>query len=135
MTTDTRLDVAELELHELEAALARSRASRASTAARSSSGFIARGVTDFAQMTDLGRELRDAADAARSTSARRRRARERSTDGTTKFLLELADGNHIESVYSSPDTPVADVLPLDAGRVRDAMRVLPDRQDGHRSAI
>src|SRR5438093_1315575 len=50
------------------------------------------------------RELR--ADVARafvlSTPALERR--ERSTDGTEKFLLRLADGRHIESVFI-PDTP------------------------------
>ena len=56
---------------------------------------------------------------------------ERSADGTEKFLLELADGRRIESVFI-PDTPGADAS---ASRPRSAarwLRLLPDRQDGAR---
>jgi 23S rRNA (adenine2503-C2)-methyltransferase len=63
-----------------------------------------RGETDFEAMTDLGRELRSqlARDVALSTPAVVKR--ERSDDGTTKLLLQLADGQLIESVFI-PDTP------------------------------
>jgi 23S rRNA (adenine2503-C2)-methyltransferase len=63
-----------------------------------------RGVTDFAQMTDLGRELRMKLAAAFVVSTPVVESRQVSTDGTTKFLLRLADGRHVESVYI-PDTP------------------------------
>ena len=90
-----------------------------------------RGVTDFAAMTDLRATCARArgADSASTTPGVVRR--ERSTDGTTKFLLELADGTRIESVFI-PDTPAHDLLHLDAGRLRDGVRLLPDRQDGAR---
>ena len=52
-----------------------------------------------------------------------------SEDGTQKFVLRLADGKQIESVFI-PDTPVADLLRLDTGWMRDGLRLLPDRQDG-----
>ena len=60
--------------------------------------------------------------------------RERSIDGTEKFLLRLADGQRIESVFI-PDTPVHDLLHLDPGGLRDGLRVLPHRQDGAHRAI
>ena len=56
-------------------------------------------------MTDLAATLRDAARGARSPSRRPTvDTRQTSADGTTKFLLELDDGRHIEAVYI-PDTP------------------------------
>jgi 23S rRNA (adenine2503-C2)-methyltransferase len=63
-----------------------------------------RGVTDVSAMTDLSRELRDklASEFTLTTPAIARR--ETSADGTEKFLLRLADGRHIESVFI-PDTP------------------------------
>jgi len=63
-----------------------------------------RGVTDIAAMTDLSRELRAtlAREFALTTPAIV--ARERSIDGTEKFLLRLSDGRQLESVFI-PDTP------------------------------
>ena len=70
--------------------------------------------------------------------ARRRPAQEQSVDGTTQFLLRLADGKHIESVFIPEHRrrsrePVTFCLSTQVGC---AMRcaLLPDRQDGHRSA-
>src|SRR5712691_7363078 len=98
-----RVDLAELERPALEVALAEHGHQRFH--ARQIFRWIyRRGVSDVEAMTDLSRELR--ADVARafvlSTPALERR--ERSTDGTEKFLLRLADGRHIESVFI-PDTP------------------------------
>ena len=61
-------------------------------------------MTDFARMTDLPAALRArlAASFAVRTPAVLRRAR--STDGTVKFQLGLADGRSVESVFI-PDTP------------------------------
>ena len=55
-------------------------------------------------MSDVPRALREqlAAEFVFTTPALAHR--ERSTDGTEKFLLRLADGQHIESVFI-PDTP------------------------------
>ena len=63
-----------------------------------------RGVTGFDQMSDLGRDLRLELARGFTVSTPAVVRRERSEDGTTKLLLALADGKHIESVYI-PDTP------------------------------
>jgi len=63
-----------------------------------------RGVTDFAQMTDLARPLRARLAAEFAIATPEVRTRQTSVDGTTKFLLRLADGRDIEAVYI-PDTP------------------------------
>jgi 23S rRNA (adenine2503-C2)-methyltransferase len=63
-----------------------------------------RGVTDFDVMTDLPRPARAALARSFTIGTPAIEARHTSEDGTTKFLLELADGRHIESVYI-PDTP------------------------------
>ena len=63
-----------------------------------------RGVTDFEAMTDLPRPLRQDL-ATRFRIATPELVHEaRSTDGTRKFLFQLADGRRIESVFI-PDTP------------------------------
>ena len=64
----------------------------------------ARGVTDFAAMTDLAQPLRATLAERCRVSTPAIDARQVSTDGTTKFLLRLGDGRHIEAVYI-PDTP------------------------------
>ncbi|HUE85573.1 MAG TPA: 23S rRNA (adenine(2503)-C(2))-methyltransferase RlmN [Vicinamibacterales bacterium] len=63
-----------------------------------------RGVTDFSAMTNLGLMLRQqlAEDFRVTTPAIVRR--DVSEDGTQKFVLGLADGRQIESVFI-PDTP------------------------------
>src|SRR3954452_2907901 len=63
-----------------------------------------RGVTEFAGMTDIGRDLRSSLAAAFRIVTPEIVRRETSNDGTTKFLLRLEDGHLIESVYI-PDTP------------------------------
>src|SRR5687768_10393997 len=103
MLSHTHLDIAELELHELEQALAR--LDRPRFHARQIFQWVyRRGITDFAQMSDLSRDLRTDLAAACTIATPVVERRDRSADGTTKFLLRLADGKHIESVYI-PDTP------------------------------
>jgi 23S rRNA (adenine2503-C2)-methyltransferase len=63
-----------------------------------------KGETDFSRMSDLGRELRTALAERFQISTPRLVREDRSPDGTRKFLVELADGKRIESVYI-PDTP------------------------------
>jgi 23S rRNA (adenine2503-C2)-methyltransferase len=63
-----------------------------------------RDVTDFEAMTDLPRPLRTALAAELTITTPRLIGRERSEDGTEKFLLELDDERRIESVFI-PDTP------------------------------
>jgi 23S rRNA (adenine2503-C2)-methyltransferase len=55
-------------------------------------------------MTDLSRDLRAALARDFTFTTPVVEHRETSTDGTEKFLLRLADGRHIESVFI-PDTP------------------------------
>jgi len=62
------------------------------------------GVTDFGAMTNLGRELRERLAVTFALGPPAIAGRQTSADGTTKFLLRLADGRHIETVYI-PDTP------------------------------
>lgn len=64
----------------------------------------ARGVADFEAMTDLPRDLRARLASEFSIATPAIAHRERSTDGTEKFLLRLDDGRQIESVFI-PDTP------------------------------
>jgi 23S rRNA (adenine2503-C2)-methyltransferase len=99
---ECRHDIAEMELSELEHTLESLGYPRFH--GRQLFQWVhKRGITDFGEMTDLGRDLR-------STLAARFRIatpdvvrRERSIDGTTKFLLRLEDGQLIESVFI-PDT-------------------------------
>jgi 23S rRNA (adenine2503-C2)-methyltransferase len=63
-----------------------------------------RGVTGFAEMTNLGRELRAALEEKAVVSLPEVTQHDVSEDGTQKFVLRLADGRQIESVFI-PDTP------------------------------
>jgi 23S rRNA (adenine2503-C2)-methyltransferase len=100
---DHQLDLAGLEQHELEQALGDLGHPRFH--ARQIFQWIhKRGVTEPEAMTDLGRELRRKLAAGFTLNTPEVLRRERSSDGTTKFLLRLADGRQIESVYI-PDTP------------------------------
>jgi 23S rRNA (adenine2503-C2)-methyltransferase len=63
-----------------------------------------RGVTDFGEMTDLGRDLRTSLAGAFRVVTPELVRKETSADGTTKFLLRMDDGQQIESVFI-PDTP------------------------------
>src|SRR5689334_22501408 len=103
MSTTTRIDLAGMELPELEQALT-DRGQPRFHARQIFQWIHKRGRTDFAEMSDLPRDLRArlAADDVVATPIVERM--ERSTDGTTKFLLRLADGKFIESVFI-PDTP------------------------------
>ncbi|RMH22488.1 MAG: 23S rRNA (adenine(2503)-C(2))-methyltransferase RlmN, partial [Acidobacteria bacterium] len=57
-----------------------------------------RGVSDFAAMTDLSRELRDALAERFSLERPAVIHRHRSADGTVKLLFRLADGKTVEAV-------------------------------------
>jgi 23S rRNA (adenine2503-C2)-methyltransferase len=63
-----------------------------------------KGVTDFERMTNLSRQLRRELAQRFRISTPAVREKEISEDGTVKFLLELDDGQRIESVFI-PDTP------------------------------
>lgn len=96
-------DVAEMERAQLADALA-SRGVERFHAGQIYRWIFRRGITDFAAMTDLSRDLRKRLADEFVVRTAKVVARERSVDGTEKFLLELADGRRIESVYI-PDTP------------------------------
>jgi 23S rRNA (adenine2503-C2)-methyltransferase len=115
MVNDTRLDIAGAELHELEQSLAD--LGRPRFHGRQIFQWVhKRGVTDVALMSDLSRELRaalsDHFDLRTPVVVRR----EQSTDGTTKFLLRLDDGKHIESVCI-PESPSGSANPAEADRI------------------
>lgn len=101
--TSPRLDLAELDLPELEAALEKRGAERYH--ARQLYRWIyRRAITDFDQMTDLSRALRAQLQEEFTVATPRVVSDERSVDGTRKFVLELADHRRIEAVFI-PDTP------------------------------
>jgi 23S rRNA (adenine2503-C2)-methyltransferase len=96
-------DLAAMDLEELEAAL-EARGHPRFHARQIYAWIYRKGVTAFAQMTDLSRPLRADLALHFRISTPRVVERETSTDGTTKFLLGLEDGRHIEAVFI-PDTP------------------------------
>ncbi len=98
-----RIDLANLERTELEELL-RARGVEPFRAAQLLRWIYKRGITDFDRMTDLSKALRASFREIFAISTPRCVARDRSTDGTEKFLLELSDGRRVESVYI-PDTP------------------------------
>jgi 23S rRNA (adenine2503-C2)-methyltransferase len=97
------LDLAELELSELEAALGAYGAERYH-AHQIYRWIYRRGVTEIDRMTDLSRSLRARLRDELVVSTPRVVGDERSVDGTRKFVLELADTRRIEAVFI-PDTP------------------------------
>jgi 23S rRNA (adenine2503-C2)-methyltransferase len=103
VNAEKRPDLGDLERPALEAALA-ARGHKPFHARQIFRWIYTRGVTDVGAMTDLSRDLR--ADVARAFTLETPALAQRhtSTDGTEKFLLRLADGRHIESVFI-PDTP------------------------------
>jgi 23S rRNA (adenine2503-C2)-methyltransferase len=103
MQTDPRTNVADLELAELEHALEALGHPRFH-ARQIFQWVYKRGITEFAQMSDLGRDLRVQLAAAFTIATPEVVRSERSEDGTAKFLLRLSDGRQIESVFI-PDTP------------------------------
>jgi len=97
------MDLAELELHELEEAV-RGLGLPAFHARQIFHWVYARGVADFEEMTDLSRAARAKLREAFTIGVPVVVSQQTSEDGTAKFLLRLADSRQIESVYI-PDTP------------------------------
>lgn len=98
-----RSDVAELERPALESLL-EARGLPRFRACQMFRWIYRHGVSEIEAMTDLPQELRRALSAELTIAAPRLVERERSVDGTEKFLLRLADGRQIESVFI-PDSP------------------------------
>jgi len=101
--TAERTDLADLERAALEVALD-ARGHQRFHARQIFRWVYRRGVTDVEAMTDLSLELRAALARDFTLTTPALAQRETSIDGTEKFLLRLADGRHIESVFI-PDTP------------------------------
>ena len=102
-TVPAPLHLEELDMAELEAACT-ARGLERFRARQIFAWLYRRGVTDIQAMTDLPKELRTSLAADFTISTPVVASHERSSDGTEKFLLRLADGRHIESVFI-PDTP------------------------------
>src|SRR3954469_11257877 len=96
-------DLAGLELHELEHQL-EDRGIPAFHARQLYRWIFKRGVTDFELMTDLSKVLRTRLREEFALTTPVVVSDELSVDGTRKFVLRLADGKRIESVFI-PDTP------------------------------
>ena len=103
MGTAVRTDLADLERPALEVAL-EARGHQRFHARQIFRWIYRRGVTDVEAMTDLSLELRAALAREFTLTTPTLAHRETSIDGTEKFLLRLADGRQIESVFI-PDTP------------------------------
>jgi 23S rRNA (adenine2503-C2)-methyltransferase len=101
--TAERTDLADLERPALEVALD-ARGHQRFHARQIFRWMYRRGVTNVEAMTDLSLELRAALARDFTLTTPALAHRETSIDGTEKFLLRLADGRHIESVFI-PDTP------------------------------
>ena len=102
-TAEPRADLADLERPALESAL-EARGHKRFHARQIFRWIYKHGVTDIAAMTDLSRELRATLARDFTLTTPTLAQRETSVDGTEKFLLRLADGKHLESVFI-PDTP------------------------------
>jgi 23S rRNA (adenine2503-C2)-methyltransferase len=100
---EQRPDLADLEREALESAL-EAHGHKRFRARQIFRWIYARGVTDVGAMTDLPRDLRAHLVQAYALTTPVLAHRETSIDGTEKFLLRLADGRHLESVFI-PDTP------------------------------
>jgi 23S rRNA (adenine2503-C2)-methyltransferase len=98
-----KIDLAGLELRELEDFVV-SLGHKKFHARQIYNWIWKRGVTEFAGMTNLSRELRAAVAEEAIVSLPEVVQHQVSTDGTQKFVLRLADGKQIESVFI-PDTP------------------------------
>ena len=100
---DERLDLAGLEREEL-ADFVESLGHKRFHATQIYRWIWKRGVSSFADMTDLPRALRAALQEKALVSTPATAAQAVSEDGTQKFVLRLGDDKQIESVFI-PDTP------------------------------
>jgi 23S rRNA (adenine2503-C2)-methyltransferase len=98
-----KVDLAGLELKELEA-FVQDLGHKKFHARQIYHWIWKRGVTSFPEMTNLSLELRRALEDNATVSLPDVVKRDVSEDGTQKFVLRLADGRQIESVFI-PDTP------------------------------
>src|SRR6185436_19102327 len=95
---EPRPDLADLERPALESALD-ARGQQRYHARQIFRWIYKHGVTDIEAMTDLSRALRATLSREFALTTPVLAHRDISADGTQKFLLRLADGRHIESVF------------------------------------
>src|SRR5215467_3210616 len=100
--TSALLDLSGLDMLELEDALD-ARGAERFHARQLYRWVYKRGVSDFERMTDLSKDLRVQLATEFQVVTPIVASETQSVDGTRKFVLELADGRHIESVFI-PDT-------------------------------
>ncbi len=95
--TETKVYLPDLDINELQQFL--QGLGQQKFRAKQIFGWIARGAVDFDEMTDLSKPLRQELKLfAKVSGLSIRKKFVSSIDGTAKYLLELADGNIIESV-------------------------------------
>jgi 23S rRNA (adenine2503-C2)-methyltransferase len=98
MHSPSKTNITELDLSEMETVL-ETMGVRRFHASQIYRWIHKRAVIDFSSMTDLSRELRHQLDQRFRISSPEIQRKDISSDGTTKFLLRLEDGQLIESVY------------------------------------
>ncbi len=103
LAADARPDIGSMDLAELERAL-ESHGHARFHARQIFRWIYAKGEADFEKMTDLSKPLRADLAAQFRVATPSVVAKDVSSDGTVKFLLDLEDGRRIESVFI-PDTP------------------------------
>ena len=115
MLNQSIVDIGSTELFELEQALAA--IGRPKFHARQIFQWVhKRGVTDFSRMSDLSRDLRALLPGHFRIATPQLVRKETSADCTTKLLLRLEDGRHIESVCI-PENPEGVTGTRDAERL------------------
>ncbi len=97
MTAETKIDLKNLSPDELSALLAEmgQKPFRTKQLVR---WIYSRGVSDFADMTDLSKDFREVLSARAIISELQPEVIEQSLDGTRKYLFRLTDGQTVESV-------------------------------------
>ncbi len=100
----TPIDIASLPLAPLTAYVVETLGEKPFRAKQLYKWIHQRGVTDFAQMTDLSKALRERLTTTAELRHVEKDLEQRSVDGTIKYRFKTADGKLIESVYMpSPD--------------------------------
>ena len=98
------IDIASLTLDKLTAFVVETLGEKPFRAKQLYKWLHQRGVTDFAQMTDLSRALRERLSTTAELRHVEKDLEQRSVDGTIKYRFKAADGKLLESVYMpSPD--------------------------------
>ena len=128
LAADTRPDIGSMDLAELERAL-ESHGQARFHARQIFRWIYAKGESDFEKMTDLSKPLR--ADLRRALPRRHAcRDHERRVVGRNGEVPSRPRRRPPDRIGVHPRHAEPDLLYFHAGRLRDEMRVLPDRQDG-----